>query len=298
MIKIQVPVTSANLGSGFDSLGIALQMYNNIYMEEYNGIKISSKDDVFVPVDEKNLIYSSAKRLYDICGKPFPGLKIEQENIIPMARGMGSSSACIVGGLIGANRLLGTPFKREELTSIAAKLEGHPDNVVPAILGGLTSSVIDGNKVYSVSIPPTNKLCFALMIPPFELKTSLARSVLKEFYSKEEAVFNISRASLTMASLFSGKFENLKVSLKDKIHQPYRMRLIEDADKIFDITYKLGAYGTYISGAGPTIASIINKEDAETFKANVSGEFKKSNINNWRIEILDVDYVGAKILDN
>lgn len=122
MIRIQVPATSANLGSGFDSLGIALTMYNQVWMEEYDGIDIRSRDGIKVPTDEKNLIYWSAKRLYEECGKKLPGLKIEQQSDIPMARGLGSSSACIVAGLMGANRFLGNP-----LTLVGYGQSGLPD---------------------------------------------------------------------------------------------------------------------------------------------------------------------------
>ena len=296
MIKIQVPATTANIGSGFDSLGIALKMYNNVYIEEYDGIDISSNDNVFIPIDSRNLVFASAKRIYELCGKDFKGLKIKQENVIPMARGMGSSSACIVAGLVGANKILGNPLSKDELLNIAVKLEGHPDNVVAAILGGLTVSAIKEEKVYGVSIPISSRLCFALLIPPFELKTSRARNVLKQYYSREDAVFNISRSALTSASLFSAKFENLKVSVEDRIHQPYRLGLIDGARDIFNIAYELGSYGTYISGAGPTIASIIDKKNAENFKENILKEMENKNIKNWKLKVLDVDYNGARII--
>lgn len=146
MIRIQVPATSANLGSGFDSLGVALSLYNQVWMEVSDCIDISSKDEVSIPTDETNLIYWSAKRLYEECGRKLPGLKIIQENNIPMTRGLGSSSACIVAGLIGANRFLGNPLSRGELETLAVKIEGHPDNTTPAITGGLVTSAMDGGK--------------------------------------------------------------------------------------------------------------------------------------------------------
>ena len=135
MVKITVPATSANLGSGFDSLGLALTMYNTIYLEEYDGIDIVSLDDVPIPTDESNLIFSSAKRIYEIVDKPFNGLKIRQSNNIPMSRGLGSSSACLVGGLMAANALLGNPLTKEELINLSAAIEGNPDNKTPAIFG-------------------------------------------------------------------------------------------------------------------------------------------------------------------
>ena len=151
MIRIDVPATSANLGSGFDSLGIALTMQNRVWMEESDTLEIRCTDNVKVP--ESNLIFWAAKHLYEICGKKLPGLKIIQENNIPMARGLGSSSACIVAGILGANRFMGNPLSQTDLINLAAQIEGHPDNTSPALSGGLVASAMEGKRVYSVSVP-------------------------------------------------------------------------------------------------------------------------------------------------
>lgn len=295
MIRIQVPATSANLGSGFDSLGIALNMYNQVWMEESDSIDISSKDDVDIPKDENNLIYWAAKRLYNQCGHKLPGLKIIQLNNIPMARGLGSSSACIVAGISGANRLLGSPLNRQELIDLAAEIEGHPDNTTPAIEGGLAASAIEAGKVYSVSVPVSEKIRFVLFIPPFELKTEKARSVLPQQYSRNDAVYNLSRSALMTASLFSGRLENLRVAVQDKIHQPYRAGLIDHLDDVFRMSYELGSLGTYVSGAGPTIVSLVAADRAEAFSAQAAVRLKDKDINGWRIETLATDSVGAQI---
>lgn len=207
MIRIQVPATSANLGSGFDSLGIALSMYNQVWMEEFDGIAITSKDAVAVPTDQSNLIYWSASYLYKECGRRFPGLKLVQENNIPMTRGLGSSSACIVAGLLGANRFLGNPLTQHDLVNLACKIEGHPDNTTPAFTGGLVTSAIEGGRVHSVTVPIAAHIRFGLFIPPFELKTETARSALPKSYSREDAVYNLSRSALMTAALFSGSLE-------------------------------------------------------------------------------------------
>ena len=151
MIRIDVPATSANLGSGFDSLGIALTMQNRVWMEESDTLEIRCTDNVKVP-------FWAAKHLYEICGKKLPGLKIIQENNIPMARGLGSSSACIVAGILGANRFMGNPLSQTDLINLAAQIEGHPDNTSPALSGGLVASAMEGKRVYSVSVPvpPSN----------------------------------------------------------------------------------------------------------------------------------------------
>ena len=178
MLKITVPASSANLGAGFDALGLALTLYNRVWMEEADGCHIESADGVPIPTDETNLIYHTARVLYRRCGRPFRGLHIRQENNIPMARGLGSSSACLVAGLLGANTLLGSPLGPEDVADLAAELEGHPDNVAPALLGGLVTAVMDGGRVHTVSVPVSERIRFAVFIPDFELKTEAARAAL------------------------------------------------------------------------------------------------------------------------
>lgn len=295
MIRIDVPATSANLGSGFDSLGIALTMHNKVWMEEWDEIDIKSVDDTVIPTDESNLIYWAAHHLYSQCGKKLPGLKIRQENNIPMARGLGSSSACIVAGILGANRLLGSPFTQSELINLAAKIEGHPDNTSPAISGGLVASAIEGERVYSVSVPVSEKIAFAVMIPPFELKTEKARKVLPDLYSRQDAVYNLSRSGLMTASLFSGNLENLRVAVQDKIHQPYRSGLIENYDNVFRMSYELGSLGTYVSGAGPTIISMVDASD-KSFAESMASHLERKGIMDWRVLLLHADPDGAKIV--
>lgn len=291
MIKIRVPATSANLGSGFDSLGIALKLYNSVEMEEFDGVEISTSDGTSVPTNRKNLIYTSAKFLYELCGRKFTGLRLVQENNIPMTRGMGSSSACIVAGLVGANALLDEPLTKDDLVNLAARLEGHPDNSTPAILGGLTSAVFDGNHVYSVKVPISGRLKFAAFIPDFELKTEVARAALPAEVSHKDAVYNLSRSALMTASLFSGKLENLRIAAGDKLHQPYRLKFIKGAEEIFDLAYKNGAYAAYISGAGPTLMAMVNVTDIE-FADHVKKELA-ATFPNWKLCMLDCDEQGA-----
>ena len=167
MIKLQIPATSANLGAGFDALGLALSFYNTAEMEENDVIDIKSLDDTPVPENEKNLIYISAKDLYEVCGKQLKGLTLRQTNAIPMARGLGSSSACIIAGLVGANKMLGEPLTKDDLVDLAAQIEGHPDNTAPALLGGIVTAVFDGRKVHWVKQEVYTRLKFAAIIPDF-----------------------------------------------------------------------------------------------------------------------------------
>ena len=173
-IKVSVPATSANIGSGFDALGLAVTLYNTVTFEESEVLDISSADGTRIPRGESNLVYRSAKGLFEKVGKQIPPLKITQTNPIPMARGLGSSSACIIAGLLGANRMLGDVLNTQELLTLATSIEGHPDNVAPALLGGLTSSVFEDGKVYSVKRNVDETLCFAAIVPDYKLLTEAA----------------------------------------------------------------------------------------------------------------------------
>lgn len=295
MIKLQIPATSANLGAGFDALGLALGFYNYVEMEESDKIDISSADDIDIPADERNLIYVSAKDLFEICGKNLNGLKIVQTNNIPMARGLGSSSACIVAGLAGANHMLGHPLSTDDLVDLAAQIEGHPDNTAPALLGGIVTAVFDGRKVHWVKQEVFTKLHFVTIIPDFELKTDKARACLPSEISHKDAVYNLSRAALFSASLLTGKFENLRTAVHDKLHQPYRMELIPHCREVFDIAYTHGAYGSYISGAGPTIMAIID-EDNTYFCGKMRFSLENAGINGWQVHEFMIDNNGTQII--
>ena len=195
-IKVSVPATSANVGSGFDALGLAVTLYNTVTFEESDRLDISAADGTRIPCNESNLVYRSAKGLFDKVGKKIPPLKIVQTNPIPMARGLGSSSACIIAGLLGANRMLGDVLNTQELLTLATAIEGHPDNVAPALLGGLTSSVFEDGVVYSVKRDVDQSLCFAAIVSDYKLLTEAARAALPKQVAHKDAVYNLSRAAL------------------------------------------------------------------------------------------------------
>jgi len=292
MIRVRVPATSANLGAGFDSLGLAVNLYNYIDMAESDRVDISSTDGTWVPTTKENMIYSAAAHLYELCGRELPGLRIVQQNNIPMTRGLGSSSACIIGGLVGANTLLGSPYSKAELVNIASDLEGHPDNTTPALLGGIVTSVLEGGKVYWVKQEMVSMLRLVAIIPDFMVPTVMAREVLPREVSHLDARYNLSRAALFSASLLQGKFENIRVAVEDKLHQPYRMRLIAHADEVFSKSYELGAYGVYVSGAGPTMMAIVDGEDAD-FTPRLRSYLGELSLDGWEIRELSIDNVGT-----
>ena len=295
MIKIKIPATSANLGAGYDSLGLALDFYNQVNMEESDSIDITSLDGVSIPTDKTNLVYKSASDLFKVCGKNLKGLKLEQTNNIPMARGLGSSSACIVAGLVGANTLLNNPLSTDDLVDIAAQIEGHPDNTAPALLGGIVTAVFDGKKVHWVKQEVYTKLKFVAIIPDFELKTDKARACIPKEISHKDAVYNLSRAALFSASLLTGKFENLRTAVHDRLHQPYRMKLIPHCREVFDIAYNHGAYGVYISGAGPAVMAIVD-DNNDYFCGKVEFSLNTAGLSNWTVHEFHIHNSGVMVL--
>ena len=263
MINIHIPATSANVGAGFDSIGLALSLGNTVSVEEADGCCITSADEQEIPKGPENLIYSSARLLYEHCAKPFRGLRLRQSSPIPIARGLGSSSACIVAGLIGANALLKNPCTREDLLTMAAGIEGHPDNVAPALLGGLVASCMEDGRVYSVKKEISPTLEFAVFVPDFKLLTEKARAALPQTVRHADAVFNLSRAVLCQAALCEGRLDLLPVATGDKIHQPYRLPLIDGGEEVFALAHKAGAGAVWVSGAGPTILAVVEKRHSE-----------------------------------
>lgn len=293
-IKVKIPATSANLGSGFDSLGLSLTMYNYLEVSECDRILITSTDEAPIPKDEQNLVYKTVKYLYDVCGKPLPGLAIRQTNNVPFARGLGSSSACIVGGLLAANELLEAPMSHEELLNFASTLEGHPDNVAPALLGGLVTAVIEGGKVYHVKQTIKDDLMFAAFIPDFELKTAQARRVIPQEIAHRDAVYNLSRAALMSVSLYTGNYGNLRVACDDRLHQQYRLPLIPGAQDIFCMSYDFGAYASFVSGAGPTVMSIVDTAEFD-FEGRANEWLRERGMTGWRLRMLSIDNHGAAV---
>ncbi len=293
MIHVTVPATSANMGSGYDSIGIALSLYNRFSMEESDRIEISSVNGDDVPTDETNLIYQCAKKVYDICGRPLTGLKIIEDCAIPQTRGLGSSSACTVAGIIGANALLGNPLDQEHIIDLAASIEGHPDNSTPAILGGFCTALLEYGKVWSVRVPIADKVNFVAFIPNFELSTEKARGVIPQNIPHHDAVFNLSRAALLAGSLVTGDLKNIGVAVGDCLHQPYRFPLIPEGQEVVRSAKGLGALGAFISGAGPTIIAVVDKADLTYFSR--AEMYFAENFPNWKPMLLHSDEVGALV---
>lgn len=297
MIHIQIPATSANMGPGFDSIGIAVSLYNHIWVEPQEKgltIEVKRKQEIAVPMDETNLIYQTMKYFYDQKELPMPGVHIIQEDYIPMVRGLGSSAACIVGGLFAANELAGRPCGKEELAQMAAKLEGHPDNSNPAIFGSMVVGAQDEKGMKHVRLELPDDLIFAIMVPNFPVSTEKARGVLPDTYSRGDMVFNASRAALLIASMMTGKYENFDMAMQDRVHQPYRSVLIPGMDEIFAHAKEFGAVASYLSGAGSTLMAMVTAEQAEGFERKMS-EYLRTLEHNWKLTLLQPDRVGVKV---
>lgn len=295
MIKVRVPATSANMGPGFDSLGIALTLYNEFEFRELdNGLKFNGMPEEFC--NEKNIIYQAMKHCFDKAGYKIKGLEISEiKQDVPVSRGLGSSSTCIVGGLVGANEILGGKFSEEELLDMAVEIEGHPDNVAPALLGGMVVSITEENKTFYDKVNIKNGLKFVSIVPNFRLSTEKARSVLPKEISMKDGVYNVSRAALMVACLSSGRYELIKYACKDAFHQNYRSKLIPGFEEVYNKSYEFGALGCYLSGAGPTIMALID-ENNERF-SNKLGEFLREEGLEWNILELSLDDAGATIIE-
>ena len=295
MVKVRVPATSANMGAGFDTLGIALNLYNRIEAEEIpSGLDIRVLNSAErIPLDERNLIYRAMNIVFDEVRYKPTGLLITQNSDIPMTRGLGSSSACIIGGMLAANVISGRRLPYSRIAELAAKMEGHPDNVGPALYGGFCVSLMTKHRtiVHSTKIRPHIK--FAVMIPDYYVATRKSREVLPKTVPFEDAVFNISHASILQAALISGDTSQLKIGVQDRLHQPYRRSCIDGFDEIFKKTYDAGSLGTYLSGSGPTVLSFLDG-NYNKFKSEMESFFE-ANSHQWTCKILDIDNVGAVV---
>ena len=296
MFRVRVPASTANLGPGFDCMGVALQLYNTADFETTDSgfeINITDESRAYVPTNENNLVYRAMDALFSMAGKKLEGVKVTVGSDIPVTRGLGSSSAGIVLGLVGGNHLLGDMFSKEELLKVACTLEGHPDNVTPALLGGFTVSYAEKDRVIYSRREVSSNLTFAAMIPDFYLQTKKSRSVLPRFVSMRNASYNIAHASLLTSALTSGDMQLLSSCFRDRVHQRYRFPYIKSGEYIIRASRRFGASGGYISGAGPTIMSVVSKDNKE-YEYNMN-ELIKTNLKNWHLVMLDADNTGACI---
>lgn len=265
MKRIRIPATTANMGPGFDCIGMAFDFYNYIDFEpagETGYCELTSAGEAgSIDLSKNNLIYKAYAAVFDYVQKPVAGIKMHFENNVPYSRGLGSSSAALIGGVKVANDVLGNPLSDTELLNIALQFEGHPDNIAPALLGGVVISGLDedGQVFYRKITPPSNLHC-TVIIPDYPLATRQAREVLPSQLSIKDAVFNIGRMALLVDAMHTGDLQQLALAMDDKLHQPYRMPLIKGMEELIPQAKALGALNVTISGAGPTILLVSDGE--------------------------------------
>jgi homoserine kinase len=281
-IIVHTPASTANLGPGFDCLGLALDLWNKaVFTLEGQGIrvKVHGEGSGLMATDERNLVARAALRLYQSMGAPLPtGLTICCENHIPISSGLGSSAAGVLTGLMGANALLGKPASTDDLLRIATAMEGHPDNVAAALLGGLTLAITT-NEGALASRLPVAPLKVAIAVPAIHLPTQAARAALPREVPLSDAVFNIGRTAFVIEALRSGDLSLLGKAMDDRLHQPYRLKMIPGGDDVFNAARQAGALAVALSGAGPSIIAYIAMEnDAEVVAAAMVSAFARANI--------------------
>ncbi|MTI60690.1 MAG: homoserine kinase [Firmicutes bacterium] len=298
MLKLKVPATSANLGPGFDTLGLAMKVYNTFFFSEIDrGIDLIIRDKstgkIFEIPQEDNLLYQAMKFLFNKRGKEFTGLKIIEEINIPFARGMGSSATAVTAGLVAANILMDKPYTEQEIIDFSVEIEGHPDNVLPALKGGFVINVMGDNGLVYKKMTVSNNLKIVMIIPDFQLKTEDLRSVLPDKIQYRDAIFNQSRTALLTACFYDNDWSKLRSAMEDRLHQDYRADLIPGFHKLLEIAYQSGALGVALSGAGPSLLAFC-KQDEELIGQNMAAEFAEFKINSTYM-ITEVDNKGIQV---
>ena len=304
-ITIRVPATSANLGPGFDSLGLALDLWNETVITlaiEYT-VQISGEGMERLSPGENNMIIQSAQKLAERVGKHLPPFHVDCINRIPLSSGLGSSAAAKLTGLLGANTLLGKPFSHDDILNLATEMEGHSDNVAPALLGGLVVSTVDYGKVFAHKInieanhtalgQVESPFHITVVVPDFNISTNEARIVLPEQVEIKDAVHNISRAMLLTEAFRNGDLDLLGKAMTDTLHQPYRLSLIPGAQEAINAAKETGASAAALSGAGPSVIAFSPKQDSAIGEA-MKRAFEQAGLQ-ARVFPLRMSNYGAEI---
>ncbi len=269
-LRIHVPATTANLGPGFDCLGLALDWWNIVEVEPIaRGLQVECYCALpgEVPSNRDNLVVRAMEVVYQRARRKLPGVRIALHCHIPIGRGLGSSAAAIVGGLLAANALLRGKFSSAELLRLAVEIEGHPDNVVPALLGGLVVSALEGKELIVARLDVPRELQCVVFVPARALSTKKSRGVLPRRVPRADAIHNAARAALWIAAIQSRRWEWLDAATRDRLHQPYRAKLVRGMQELFDAARKAGARGSALSGAGPSIVAFTDRGAARIARA-------------------------------
>jgi homoserine kinase len=295
-VSVKVPATSANLGPGFDTLGMALSYYDELEVEAVAGsgavVEVIGEGAGEVPTDETNLVVRSIAHVFEQVGQKLPGLKIKAHNIIPHGRGMGSSGAAVVSGVVAAQGLLEgiVEFTSAQLLQLATDLEGHPDNVAPSLFGGLTIAWEDEKGPHHKKLIVHRGVSPLELIPNFKMSTAIARALQPESVPHADAVFNVSRSALLVAALTQSP-ELLMAATEDRLHQDYRSEAMPEAGKVIELMRK-NNHAAVVSGAGPSVL-VLASDPAERMEA---AQLAAKHFPQWRALVLAVDFKGATVI--
>ena len=293
--RVRVPAASGNLGSGFDSAGLALDLHNEAVADtETQGVLIDGQGVGHLPTDDRNHCVRAMRELAARTGRELPPIGLHLHNHIPVGRGLASSGAAVIAGLMLANALLGEPCSRDDLIDIGTELEGHPDNVAAAMLGGAVVSVWDGVRVEAVRIEPPPEMSAVLWVPEVELQTRRARAALPDVVPLHDAVFNLSHAALFAAALATGQWDRLRTGAQDRLHQPYRAPLVAGLYEIMAVALDAGALASWLSGAGPCVLALCLGDTARVEEAVL--DMGRRYAGKGAIMRLGIDLDGARIM--
>lgn len=261
--RVKVPGSTANMGPGFDTLGMALSLYAWIEMAEAEEtvFHLHGEEMKSVAQDKSNLIYKVAQMVFDEAGVSVPELEISMYSEIPLTRGLGSSASAIIGGMVAANALIGSPLDEAKIFDMATALEKHPDNVGASLFGGIIAAAWDGSHADVIRIEPPEDLDTLVVIPEFELATSKARQALPAELTMADAVYNVSRSSLLTGALACGRLDLIGAAMRDRLHQPYRAPLVPGMEAVLAGATQHGALGVALSGAGPTLIALVDRKE-------------------------------------
>ncbi|MDX2243825.1 MAG: homoserine kinase [Leptolyngbyaceae cyanobacterium bins.302] len=300
-VTVSVPATTANIGPGFDCLGAALSLYNQFTFTKLDGepgtvaIAASGQEADRVQTDANNLAYQAFAHFYQQFEQPVPAIQIEIQLGVPLARGLGSSATAIVGGLLGAQALADFASDRESVMQQAIALEGHPDNVVPALLGGCRLAATNSQNSWEIcELSWHENVVPIVAIPNFELSTAEARRVLPTSYSRADAIFNTAHLGLLVQGLATGNRAWLQAALHDRIHQPYRQALIPGYEVVHQAAMDAGAYGLVISGAGSTLLALADPAQAKQVQTAIASTWQ-SHDTQADVQVVKLDRTGASI---
>ncbi|MEW6080921.1 MAG: aspartate kinase [Bacillota bacterium] len=296
-VRVKVPATTANLGPGFDVLGMALELYNYLEVEKAPAgleIAIEGEGAGTLPRDSSNLVVRAMDTVFERVGKRPRGMRIWLKNHIPLARGLGSSAAAVVAGLVGANLLLGEPLDKGDLLDMAVSIEGHPDNVTPALFGGLVVCLPDSKSLRYVRIPVPAAVRVLVAVPDMTLPTREARGVLPAQVSMADAVFNVGRAACLVGAILTRNRSMLGVAMQDRLHQPYRRALVPGMADAMEGALRAGALGVALSGAGPSLLAFVQEGDeAHGVVRAMEAAFRDNDVN-ARVFHVAPDLFGAR----